>query len=254
VPTTQVLAGVVAAQTALKLTDIDPRYFVGTYYHEAGCVNEWDTEIATASSPMGFISVGGFQIGNEESQRYGYQLSDMLDLDKATSCMVRMAQDNRATLRYALKLTDDVHDPDYTDGKGVTWAGGNMRAYLAMAHNHGTGYTRATLAKYGMDWAAYKSRNATDPLVAHGYGEDCITGGANYPGQQPVIAPGSRTLILSTPPMTGEDVRELQRHLNAATDGVYGPGTYSALKLFQAAHGLTADGECGPQTWAAVLA
>lgn len=39
----------------------------------------------------------------------------------------------------------------------------------------------------------------------------------------------------------------------AGFDGDFGSGTLVALKKFQAASGLTADGECGPKTWAALL-
>ena len=53
---------------------------------------------------------------------------------------------------------------------------------------------------------------------------------------------------------TGSQVKELQRaltHLGYSTgtiDGQYGPATTQAVKNFQTAHGLTADGVCGPQT------
>lgn len=162
-------------------TDIDPRYFVGTCFHEAGCSNEWDSEIATASSPSGFQSVGAYQIGDEEARRYGYALADMLDFNKATACMVKLANDNRTALRNYAKLAADAPDPDYTDPSGVVWKGGTMRAYLCLAHNHGCGFAQQTIARYGMDWAKYKERNPHDLVVAHDYGEDGVTGGQYYP-------------------------------------------------------------------------
>ena len=54
---------------------------------------------------------------------------------------------------------------------------------------------------------------------------------------------------------TERDVRELQRGLDllgfepGASDGKLGPGTVEALRRFQAAHDLPADGIPGPQTW-----
>jgi hypothetical protein len=55
-----------------------------------------------------------------------------------------------------------------------------------------------------------------------------------------------------------DQVREMQRLLIAAgamkdtpgnRDGIFGPATLRVLQQFQAAHGLKADGRCGPQTW-----
>ncbi|WP_225839601.1 peptidoglycan-binding protein [Streptomyces sp. NK08204] len=59
--------------------------------------------------------------------------------------------------------------------------------------------------------------------------------------------------------MTGSDVKELQirvagwaadsaSNTYVALDGDFGPGTYDAVRRFQSAYGLSADGIVGPQT------
>lgn len=50
----------------------------------------------------------------------------------------------------------------------------------------------------------------------------------------------------------GEHVRYLQSKINTSVDGDFGPKTERALKEFQKAAGLVADGICGPYTWRAL--
>ena len=47
----------------------------------------------------------------------------------------------------------------------------------------------------------------------------------------------------------GEEVKQLQQKLGLGADGVFGPGTETAVKKWQAANGLTADGLVGNGTW-----
>lgn len=51
----------------------------------------------------------------------------------------------------------------------------------------------------------------------------------------------------------GEGVKKLQAALGITADGDFGPGTEAALKKWQAANGLTADGVAGPKTLAKLL-
>jgi len=65
---------------------------------------------------------------------------------------------------------------------------------------------------------------------------------------------GDRTLYLRSPSFRGDDVRALQRNLNALgfdagkEDGVYGPTTDAAVHQFQRNVGHGADGIVGPHT------
>jgi lysozyme len=71
------------------------------------------------------------------------------------------------------------------------------------------------------------------------------------------------TLALNAPSTKGACVRALQGAFNAwakeasllnslRVDGVFGPITKNAVRLFQEDEGLTVDGICGPATWKAL--
>lgn len=77
------------------------------------------------------------------------------------------------------------------------------------------------------------------------------------PAEVPVSADPDRILHLATPPMKGEDVKELQQALIArgyslVADGAFGAKTDAAVKDFQKKKGLKADGVVGPVTRAAL--
>jgi len=50
-----------------------------------------------------------------------------------------------------------------------------------------------------------------------------------------------------------ESVKQLQTKLGLEAIGNYGPKTEDAVKLWQSAHGLTADGIVGDKTWAMIM-
>lgn len=75
------------------------------------------------------------------------------------------------------------------------------------------------------------------------------------PSPPPQSIPVPRLLRLTQPFTRGEDVRTLQQALARSgvalvVDGIFGPGTERAVKLFQSSRGLTPDGIVGPRTWA----
>jgi putative chitinase len=72
-----------------------------------------------------------------------------------------------------------------------------------------------------------------------------------------VVGAVGTTLPLLFRGETGPAVAQLQQNLAAhgyavARDGSFGPGTETALRQFQAAHGLAVDGIAGPALWKAL--
>jgi hypothetical protein len=75
-------------------------------------------------------------------------------------------------------------------------------------------------------------------------------------GRPGALAPGAltRTLHVTSPPMLGADVLDLQKALatlgydTGPFDGVYAVTTAGAVRAFQSARGLEVDGIAGPQT------
>ena len=51
----------------------------------------------------------------------------------------------------------------------------------------------------------------------------------------------------------GDEVKQLQKALGVAADGIFGSGTESIVKQFQKDNNLPADGMVGPKTWEVIL-
>jgi len=78
--------------------------------------------------------------------------------------------------------------------------------------------------------------------------------GPTVPASVPAAAPasGMPTLRLTSPRMTGPSVVWLQQKLGIPADGTFGTGTDAAVRNYQRAHALTADGVVGKATWASL--
>lgn len=76
--------------------------------------------------------------------------------------------------------------------------------------------------------------------------------GGKITAPAPAAAPAASGGVLRVG-STGHDVKRMQVALRITADGQFGPGTEAALKKWQAANGLTADGVAGPKTLAKLL-
>lgn len=68
--------------------------------------------------------------------------------------------------------------------------------------------------------------------------------------KSPTSTSSSTTIIKKG--ATGTSVSDLQKQLGVNTDGIFGPQTDAAVRLFQSQNGLTVDGIVGPETTAAL--
>ncbi|MDO4343883.1 MAG: peptidoglycan-binding protein [Eubacteriales bacterium] len=93
-------------------------------------------------------------------------------------------------------------------------------------------------------------------ILRYYYGDSIYVNSAEAVSGVPASWPGYNLTIGSS----GEPVRQIQEQLNAisnnyplipkiATDGIFGPATENAVKVFQQVFGLTQDGIVGRRTW-----
>lgn len=76
------------------------------------------------------------------------------------------------------------------------------------------------------------------------------------PPALPGTQPGTRTLRLVTPNMSGADVKFVQTFIGSrcgAPDGWFGPKTREGVMWYQRMRGIGVDGIVGPQTWSNML-
>ena len=125
---------------------------------------------------------------------------------------------------------------------------GDSTVIEAMSTQVGVTTTKVTAGKWThwgeLTGVAYDNAQCTMHNAQSG------TGAAQQDSSHPVLRKGSK----------GQAVTEMQTMLQKlgydlgsyGVDGDFGKDTETAVRRFQAGHGLAADGVCGPATWAAL--
>ncbi len=98
-----------------------------------------------------------------------------------------------------------------------------------------------------LELARQQAWQLTVPLVVRGVEISAITMAGDPPGSYSGPVPGSRELALASPLLRGADVRLLQLEIGTpelplAADGIYGPATSDALRIYQEHNGMTQSG------------
>lgn len=149
--------------------------------------------------------------------------------------------------------TKRVGDPSKTGEK--KW----VPAYVAERRNWLATHSNALLQKtvYRMDAfnALIKNGNWSlgIPMSVCGVSVDAAALSCRAPVVVSANDAATRNLLLTKPPMTGNDVKALQKALTrdgyaVNNDGIFDEGLESALKAWQTEYGVTADGIVGPAT------
>lgn len=104
-----------------------------------------------------------------------------------------------------------------------------------------------SIAEDGLDGP--ETRTATKSLQwLTGITQDSVWGAQTQAAYQSIV---SRPTLRQG--STGQAARYIQIRVGASIDGRFGPATDAAVRAWQRAHGLAADGIVGADTWAALL-
>lgn len=125
-----------------------------------------------------------------------------------------------------------------SNGRIVSGTGQGQPAWIWRKYDGSNKHDHHVHISVKADW-----EDDTSAWDIAGVSDHVMSGTVHPPAAPATLRLGSR----------GEDVRKLQAALKIGDDGIFGMGTEKALKTFQAAHGLTADGICGPYTWQLLL-
>nr|DAT11743.1 MAG TPA: N acetylmuramidase [Caudoviricetes sp.] len=166
---------------------------------------------------------------------------------------------------------------DVTGSVDLTTGAGLERGDVLLNHVHHTALyigggqlVQASINEYGGTTGGRTGDQTGREIYTRGYYNypwDCVL---RYTGAENADDPESTPAAAYWPPrllqyrpglrlMVGPDVRAVQalllfRGYNLEVDGEYGPATAAAVGRFQTVSGLDTDSECGPRTWAALLA
>lgn len=187
---------------------IPPQFAVGTMRHETNyVVNERDVE------PNGHTTAGVFQLDLPtlvpfvlgDAVAAGMPEKNVYDLDDACAifaarCRYYLARIFAAAADY--NSANGIAPFDESNPPADVWA------YVAIAHNQGLGSASSgkgalgSIAQYGLDWSAYKQRNAGAVNIATDrgsgvYGDDVISGGPDFtPGMATAPFDGGGALTI----------------------------------------------------------
>ncbi|MEA4928545.1 MAG: peptidoglycan-binding protein [Candidatus Limiplasma sp.] len=170
-----------------------------------------------------------------------------------------------ALLAAALVMTGCYMEPDriVDDTNGLTVATGGQQFQSVITPTPvvtATPVPSATSDNQQVDWSSWDFGNdtATNPpsnVIPIGNNNGATTGqtvGLSTPSPTPTTGTSSGTTLKSG--ASGDAVKKLQQRLKelgyytGSVDGNYGAGTASAVKSFQSANNLTADGVAGTKT------